>query len=142
MNISNSTIQDIQYWNLTLKQTQSEKGRVRTTRPQENMVRNHPHNPIPSSLSSAEHVTRFHDYFYIIVVFDGPQLHHSWFKYFHYDRSQFSVKNAELKQIFDIFDMLPGNRPLSYYRLVYLHVHVSSGLKSIVNTVSVLVGKM
>ena len=42
-------------YSLTLKQTQREKGRVRRTRPQENMVRSQPHSPIPSSLSSAKH---------------------------------------------------------------------------------------
>ena len=39
---------------LTLKQTQREKGRVARTMAQEMAVRIHPQRPIPSSVSSAE----------------------------------------------------------------------------------------
>ncbi len=41
-------------WLTTLKQTQSEKGRVTRTMAQETAVRTHPHSPMPSLLSSAE----------------------------------------------------------------------------------------
>jgi hypothetical protein len=41
-------------FSLTLKQTQSEKGRVTTTSPHEMAVSNQPQNPIPLWLSSAE----------------------------------------------------------------------------------------
>jgi hypothetical protein len=40
-------------YSLTLKQTQSEKGRVTTTRPQEMAVSSQPQNPMPLWLSSA-----------------------------------------------------------------------------------------
>ena len=46
----------------TLKQTHSEKGRVTTTRPQDIAVNNHPHNPIPLSLSSAKKQYFFPNY--------------------------------------------------------------------------------